>query len=158
MSGLTVVSIVASRSCSSRPPEHRLGGCSARRRSCCADRGIFLDQAWNLCLLCWQADSLPRPGMEAPELRLSGGGDLDGFSVLRTLPCFRRTAGSLKGPQLTSSWARLESGSARVIRDGCPSCLQPQGNSVSAAASQKRIELMVKTVSALPCPSHRPIK
>ena len=27
--------------------------------SCSAARGIFPDQGWNLCLLHWQADSLP---------------------------------------------------------------------------------------------------
>ena len=64
---------------------------AAHGRSCSADRGIFLDQAWNLCLLCWQADSLPlsnegKPGTQA----FFRWGDLDGFSVLRTLPCFQK--------------------------------------------------------------------
>ena len=34
-------------------------GVAARRLSCSTACGIFPDQAWSLCLLHWQVDSLP---------------------------------------------------------------------------------------------------
>ena len=49
-------------SCSSQALEHRLSSCG----NCSAACGIFLDQGLNLCLLHWQADSLPLSHREAP--------------------------------------------------------------------------------------------
>ena len=39
-----------------------------RRLSCSKACGIFLDQGSNLCLLPWQADSLPQSHQESPTL------------------------------------------------------------------------------------------
>ena len=46
-------------SCSSWALEHGLNSCGAQAYSCSTAYGIFLDQGLNLCLLHWQADSLP---------------------------------------------------------------------------------------------------
>ena len=53
--------------CSSWALEHRPNSCSTRAEFCSATYGIFPDQGSNLCVLHWQANSLPlshqgRPG------------------------------------------------------------------------------------------------
>ena len=51
-------------SCGSRALKQRLSSCSMACR-------IFLDQGMNLCLLHWQADSLPISHQESPPIRPS---------------------------------------------------------------------------------------
>ena len=43
---------------------------STHRLSCSMTCGIFLDQGWNLCLLHWQADSLPLNHQGSPQIQL----------------------------------------------------------------------------------------
>ena len=115
---------------------------AAHGRSCSADRGIFLDQAWNLCLLCWQADSLPlsnegKPGTQA----FFRWGDLDGFSVLRTLPCFQKDCWL---PQEASAHIFMGTPGSEVPRDvGVDiSYSWPQGKfRLKLLHPKKRIEL-----------------
>ena len=54
-------------SCSSRAPDHRLSSVVAHGLSCSAACGILPDQGLNLCLLHWQADSLPLSHRGSPE-------------------------------------------------------------------------------------------
>ena len=65
-SGMTtsVAATYGLSSCGSRVLEQRLSSCSMACR-------IFLDQGMNLCLLHWQADSLPISHQESPPIRPS---------------------------------------------------------------------------------------
>ena len=134
----------------------------AHRLCCYAACEMFLNQGWNLCLLHWQADSLPLSDGGSPELRFfSGDGwewDLDGFSVSRTLLYFQK---GFWLPQEASAHIFMGTPGSEVPRDvGVDvSYSWPQGKfRLKLLHPKKRIELDGKTVVPHhPAPSHRPI-
>lgn len=108
----------------------------------------------NLCLLCWQSglfttERRGKPGTQA----FFRWGDLDGFSVLRTLPCFQKDCWLPQRPQLTSSWARLDRKCQDVGVDISYSWPRGKFRLKLLHPKREKVSLMVKTVVPLSlCP------